>query len=231
MLEKEKSEIRIRLEIAALIIMGVVVVAVIIMLTRGGVDWFTDSAWSKVSVGGWIAVAVIAAVALSLQYYLLILLRFRILRHVFWLLPAIWLLHNGLLVIQRLMESEAGEALTGWLPLTDLFGWLLSAVFLPLLAGGGAVAAIIDSGSIMPIQACQAANMALNAAGIGNQDIFSRLIDHFDVFWDLLSESFRRQVAMEYATSRPFLDFGASGFFNLPYWFFNCGYYFSCITV
>ncbi len=37
----------------------------------------------------------------------------------------------------------------GWVPLGDLLGWLLSAVYLPLLVGSGVAVAIIDSSGSM----------------------------------------------------------------------------------
>lgn len=227
----DESESRERLINSALIALGLGVAAVMIVLARSGFDWLTQTAWSKITLTGWLAILFIVCIILPVQYYLLVLLRHRILKHIFWLLPAAWLFLNGLIVIQRLMESEAGEALTGWLPLTDLVGWLLCVAFFPLLIGAGAIMAIIDSTSIVLSQACQSAELALTAAAVGDKDPIPRLFSYLDVFAGLISDSFRQQVAVEHATARPFLDFGSSGLFNLPYWFFKIGYNFSCMAV
>jgi hypothetical protein len=227
----EKSEIRIRLENTALIVFGAVLVVSMIVLYRGGIAWFSDIPWSKVTVLKWVAIGLVSAVGLVLQYYLLLLLRYSILRHLLWLLPVIWLVHNGLIVIQRFIEGEYHQALTGWIPITDLVGWFLSALYLPLLVAGGAVTAIADSAGYTLSAACQYAHATLNVAGISGWDMITHLGKVFDVFRHLVSDSFIQQISSKYAESRPFMDFGPEGLFRVPHWLFNIGYAFVCIIV
>ena len=230
-MDKEKSLLRKRLENLAWLLGGLLLAAGIIMAYRGGTDWFGNAAWDKVTGLEWFVIAVLVSLALLLQYGLIHLLRFTLFKHVLWLLPATWLFINGLLVIQRLMESEQGLAASGFVPLTDLVGWVLSAAYLPLLAAGGAVAAIVDSHSLIPSNACHYGNAVADVFGVSNRDLMDWAHEYFDVLWDLVSESFVRQVAPEYAGQRPFIDFSQDGLLALPHWFFNFGYTFSCITV
>ena len=120
MAKSDKGEIRVRLENLALIIFGAVLVVSMIVLYRGGIGWFQDVSWSRVSVLKWVAIGTFSAAGLVLEYYLLLLLRYSILRHLLWLLPVIWLFHNGLIVIQRFIEGEYHHALTGWIPVLSV---------------------------------------------------------------------------------------------------------------
>ena len=231
MLKTEKSEIRVRLENLVLIIVGILLVAGMLALFRGGLDWFSNTAWSRVSVLKWIVVGLIAFVALVFQYYLLLLLRYSLLKHLFWLLPVLWLVNNGLIVVQNFIEGEYHRALSGWIPLTDLFGWLISVVYFPLLVGGGAMAAIADSSGFVMTQACAYAHAVLETASVSNGSVLSYIYGHIGAFWDILADSFKQQVAAGHAGSRHFLDFGQNGLFRLPHWLLTLGYTFSCIAL
>jgi len=231
MAKSDKGEIRVRLENLALIIFGAVLVVSMIVLYRGGIGWFQDVSWSRVSVLKWVAIGTFSAAGLVLEYYLLLLLRYSILRHLLWLLPVIWLFHNGLIVIQRFIEGEYHHALTGWIPVTDLVGWFLSALYLPLLLAGGAVTAVADSAGFTMSAACHYAHATLDVAGISGWDMLTHLGKVFEVFRDLISNSFIQEVSSKYASGRPFMDFGPEGLFRLPHWIFNIGYSFVCVII
>jgi len=223
-----RSEIRERLENAVLIIIGAVIVCWIIVLYRGGVDWFSATHWGKITILEWAGIGLISFITLLVQYYLLMVLRHSLVRHLFWLLPALWIVNNALLVVDRFIQGQYGRALTGWLPLTDLVGWLLSVVYFPLLAGGGAVVAIADSHSYLLTPACHYANAALETTGVSG-GLFNLLVHHLGVFWDMVSNSFLKEVVTKGV--RPFVDFSTGGMLRLPHWFFNFGYSFVCVFV
>lgn len=222
------SEIRERLENAGLMLLGLGLLAGIIIAYRGGVDWFGAVAWSRLGVLHWIVIAVVAPVTLVAQYYLLLLLRHSILKHLFWLLPVLWLANNGFLVVQRFIESEYGRAVPDWLPVTDLVGWLLSLLYFPILAGGGIVAAIADSQGFMLTQACHMANVTMETFGMTGGDVVSYMVKYFDVLWDLVSRSFMDNVMA--GGHRPFVDVSVDGLLRLPHWFFDLGYGVSCLV-
>ena len=213
-----------------LITAGIVLVGIILLISRGD-TWFTATAWSKVSIVQWGITAAICIVALLLQYIYLRLLRHSIWKYSLWILLAIWAYNNGMVGIQRLFDQDAGLTLTGWIPVTDLLGWLMAAVFWPLFIAGGSVTAIIDSGSFLFTQPCHYARLALDAAGIASGDIVGYVLNHLSVFWDLVSDSFVRQVMDVYSHNRSFLDFSVSGAFGLPHWFYSLGYSCSCLAV
>ena len=135
-----KTEERAWQQNLALIAAGFVLTGIIILISRGE-SWFTATAWPRISVIRWIAAGVILPVGALLQYYFLMLLRHSFWKYVLWLLPAIWLYNNGMVGIQRLFDSEGGLALTGWIPITDLLGWLMAVIFWPMFIAGGAVTA------------------------------------------------------------------------------------------
>lgn len=224
-----KTEERARKETIVLIVAGMVLVGIIVLISRGE-SWFTATAWARVSVIQWVAAGVILIIAVALQYYFLMLLRYSAWKYVLWLLPAVWLYNNGMVGIQRLFDSEAGVALTGWIPVTDLLGWLMAMVFWPLFIVGGAITAIIDSSGFIFTQPCQYARLALDMAGVGTGDIIGHVLNYLGTYWDLISDSFVRQVASEYSRSRSFWDFSLSGAFGLPHWLFNLGYGTGCLA-
>ncbi|MCZ6803926.1 MAG: hypothetical protein O7D86_08350 [Proteobacteria bacterium] len=119
----------------------------------------------------------------------------------------------------------------GWIPLGELFGWLLSAAFLPVLVCGGTIVAIIDSSGSMLTQACYYAGIALYVAGISPWNIISYSMNFVSVMWDLLSNSFVQQVVSERAMNRAFPDFSLSSTFGLPYRVLSIGYSFTCIVI
>lgn len=212
----------------ALVTAGIVLMGVIVIISRGE-TWFTAAAWSKISVVQWVVLGVILSIALVLQYYFLMLLRHSFWKYLLWLLPVIWLYNNGMVGIQRLFDSEAGMTLTGWIPITDLFGWLMAAVYWPLFTAGGAATSIIDSNAFRLSQACYYAHIALDAAGVSPGDIVGHVLNHLSVFWNMVSDSFVKQVTMAYSHNRSFFDFSMAGAFGLPHWFFSLGYNFSCV--
>lgn len=223
------SETRERLENVGLILLGLGLVAGLIIAYRGGVDWFGTVAWSRIGVLHWIIIAVVIPVTLVAQYYLLLLLRHSLLKHLFWLLPVLWLVDNALLILHRFIESEYGRAMPDWLPVTDLVGWLLSLLYFPTLIGGGIVAAIADSQGFMLTQACHVANVTMETFGMTGGDVLSYMARYFDVLRDLVSDSFMRNVMAE--GHRPFVDVSVDGLLRLPHWFFDLGYGFSCLTI
>ena len=231
MLNVNKKEIRDTKINIAIVITGIVLVIGLIIYSRGGVGWFTSTAWSQVSIIKWVFIVAILGIALVLQYYFLLLLRYSIAKYlVLWLLPIIWLFNNGLVAMHRLFESADEQTLlTGWIPITDLMGWLLGAVFLPLLVGGGSVVAIIDSSSLILLQACRIAGIAFEVTGISFWDFVTNVFRFIRVFLDLLGNSFMQEIVTENLKNRSFFDLSLSGIFSLPHWFYSAGYSFTCI--
>jgi len=227
----DKREAREKWVNIAVSIAGLAVVVCLIIYSRWGLGWFTETAWSKVSILKWISVVVILSIALVLQYYFLLLLRHSIVKYlVLWLLPIIWLFNNGLVALHRLFESAANETfLTGWIPITDLIGWLLGAVFFPLLIGGGTVVGIIDSGGTFMSQACSIAGMAMDVTGTSVWDIITHVPKFLGVFWDQVVNSFTQAVFVDNFKNRSFFDLTLDGIFSLPHWFYSVGYSFTCI--
>jgi len=226
--KQETREFRVNI---AIVITGIALVIGLIIYSRGGAGWFTTTAWSQVSILKWIVIVVTLGITIVLQYYLLMLLRHSLVKYlVFGLLPAIWLFINGLTAIQRLFESAAEDTfLTGWIPITDLMGWLLGAVYIPVLVGGGIVVAIIESGSLLLSQACQIAGMVLDVTGTSLWGFVTDVVKFIGVFFDLLGNSFLQEIAMENLRNRSFFDFSLTGIFSLPQWFYSIGYSFTCI--
>ena len=212
----DKKETRERRINFAIILAGLALVICMIIYSRWGVSWFTDTSWSQVSIIKWIFILIILSIALVLQYYFLMLLRYSFARYlVLWLPPIIWLFNNGLVAIQRLLESAAEETLlTGWFPITDLLGWLLALVFFPLLAGGGAVVGIIDSSSLMLTQACSIAGIALDVTGTSTWDFLSHILKFFNIFRELVADSFMQAIVTEGFKTRSFFDIRLDGIFR-----------------
>lgn len=209
---------------------GILLVTGFIIYSRG-FNWFTGSAWSQISIIKYVIAITVLVTAIALQYYFLMLFRYSTARIlVFWLLPAIWLFNNCLVAIHRLFESSAeATSLTGWVPITDLIGWLLGVVFVPLFLAGGVIVAIIDSGGFMLSQVCNLAGMVVDITGNSFTDIISGSSRFLGTFMDLLVDSFMDEVIRGNSTGRAFLDLSLSGIFNLPNWLFSAGYSFSCI--
>ena len=227
----DKREIREKWINIALVITGLALVVCLIIYSRWGLGWFTETAWSRVSILKWIAAGVILTIAVILQYYFLMLLRHSIVKYlVLWLVPIIWLFNNGLVALHRLFESAAdATTLTGWIPITDLAGWLLGAVFLPTLIGGGAIVGIIDSGGNFMPQVCSIAGLAMDATGTSFRDVLLHIQHFLGLFWDQVVHSFRQAVFPENLKDRSFFNLTLDGLLSLPHWFYSSGYSFSCI--
>ena len=212
---------------------GIVLVVGLLVIYREGLTWFTTTKWSSISVTSWISIGIIFSVSLVLQYYFLLLLRYSFVKYlVLWFIPIIWLFNNGLVAMHRFFDWTTDIiSPAGWIPLGELLGWLLSAVFLPVLACGGAIVAIIDSSGSMLNQACYYAGIALDVAGVSPWNIISYSMNFVNVMWDLLSNSFVQQVVSERTMNRSFLDFSLSSTFGLPCWVLSIGYSFTCIII
>ena len=227
----DKREAREKWLNIALVMVGLALVICLIVYARWDLSWFTDTAWAKVGIVKWIAVVIILSISLVLQYYFLMLLRHSIVKYlVLWLLPIIWLFNNGLVAIHRLFESAADSTfLTGWIPITDLVGWLLGAVFFPSLVGGGAIVGIIDSGGNFMVQVCSIAGIAMHVTGTSVLDILSHAPKFLHLFWDQVVNSFMHAVFPENLKTRSFFDLSLDSILSLPHWFYSAGYTFTCI--
>ena len=139
--------------------------------------------WSTVSVVSWISISLIFTIALLLQYYFILLLRYSFFKYlVLWFIPIAWLFNNGLVVMHRFFDWTTDIiSPTGWFPVGELIGWLLSAIFFPLLVGSGIVVAIIDSNGSMLTQACYYAGIALDVADISGWNIISYTMNFISV--------------------------------------------------
>jgi len=212
---------------------GLILVVGLLVIYREGLTWFTATKWSQLSVSSWISIAVILSVSLVLQYFFFMLLRYSFFKYlVLWFIPAIWLFNNGLVAPHRFFDWTTDIiSPVGWSPIGELLGWLLSAIFLPVLVGGGAVVAIIDSSGTMLTQACYYAGIALDVVDISGWNIISCSMNYINVFWELLSNSFVQQVLSERSMNRSFMDFSLSSIFSLPYWVLSIGYSFSCLIL
>jgi len=216
-----------------LLFAGLFLVIALLVIYREGITWFSATKWASISLSSWIGVSVILSVSLLLQYYFLMLLRYSVIKYiVLWFVPLIWLFNNGLVAMHRFLDWTTDIiSPAGWSPLGELLGWMLGAIFLPVLVGGGAVVAIIDASGSMLTQACYYAGIALEVTGVSGWNIISQSMNYINVTWDLLSNSFVQEVIRERATNRSFLDFSLSSIFSLPYWVLSIGYSFTCIVV
>ncbi|HIM07337.1 MAG TPA: hypothetical protein EYG49_02195 [Gammaproteobacteria bacterium] len=171
--------------------------------------------------------------ALVLQYYYFILLRYSIFKYlVLWLIPIIWLFNNGLVALHRFFNWTTDiVSPVGWLPLGELLGGMLSIFFVPVLLAGGAIVVIIDSTGLMLTQACYYAGIALDVTNVSGWNILSYSKSFINVIWDLLSNSFVQQVTSERLMNRPFLDLSLSSTLSLPYWVLSIGYSFTCVLI
>jgi hypothetical protein len=215
------------------LLVGIVLVISLLLIYREGLTWFSATKWTQLSAINWISIVVIFGLSLVIQYYFFMLLRFSVLKYlVFWLIPVIWLFNNGLVTLHRLFNLTADIVTpAGWITLGELFSWLLSAIYFPLLIAGGVVVAIVDSSGSMLTQACYYAGMAMDVAGVSVWNIVSYSMNFLSVIWDLLSDSFVQQVMHERSMNQPFLDFSLSSTFGLPYWILSIGYSFTCILI
>ncbi|MBL1143252.1 MAG: hypothetical protein HND53_14655 [Proteobacteria bacterium] len=216
-----------------LLFAGLLLVIGLLIIYREGLTWFTATKWSHISVVSWINIVLLFSFALVLQYYFLMLLRYSFIKYlVLWFIPVIWLFNNGLVAMHRFFDWTTDiVSPAGWIPLGEFVGWMLSAVFFPVLVGSGAFIAIIDSNGSMLTQACYYASIAMDITGVSGWNIFSYLTNFINIIWDLLSHSFVQEVIKERATNRSFLDFSLSSIFNLPYWVLSVGYSFTCIVL
>ena len=224
----EKRKVYVNL---ALLAAGLLLVVFLIAYTRGGFSWFSNAVWSGLSWVKWVWLVVLLGGAGLLQYYLFSLLRYSIVRIlVLWLLPLAWLFNNGLVAIQRLFEFTSDETfITGWVPLTDLLGWVLGAVFFPLLVAGGAAVAVVDSASVLFIDVCRVAGVLLDVTGNGFLEILSHVFRFLGNYAGLLFDSFSSDVLTDNLRNRPFWEFSLKGVFRLSNWLFSAGYNLSCI--
>lgn len=216
-----------------LLFVGIILVVGLLFIYREGLTWFTSTKWSHISVAGWISIGVIFSVSLLLQYYFFLLLRYSFFKYlVLWFIPIAWLFNNGLVAMHRFLDWTTDIASpAGWIPLGELLGWLLSAVFFPVLVAGGAMVAIIDSSGSMLTQACYYAGIALDVAGVSPWNFIDYSMNYISVVWDMLSNSFVQQILAERPVNRSFLDFSLSSTFALPYWVLSIGYSFTCIII
>ncbi len=216
-----------------LLLASIVLVIGLLVIYREGLSWFKLTKWSGITVVSWISIGALLSVALVLQYYFLMLLRYSVIKYiVFWFIPIIWLFNNGLVAMHRFLDWTTDiVSPTGWVPLGEFVGWMLSAVFFPVLIGGGIVVAIIDSSGSMLTQACYYAGIAMDVTGVSGWNIISHAMNFINVIWDLLSNSFVQEVLKERATNRSFMDFSLSSTFSLPYWVLSIGYSFTCIVI
>lgn len=216
-----------------LLFAGLLLLIGLLVIYREGITWFTTSKWSHISIFSWISISVIFIFALVLQYYFIMLMRYSFFKYlVLWFIPIAWLFNNGLVALHRFFDWTTDiVSPTGWVPVGELIGWLLSAVYAPMLVGGGIVVAIIDSNGSMLTQACYYAGIALDVADISGWNIISYVMNFISVAWDMVSNSFVQQVMSERAMNRSFLDFSLSSIFSLPYWVLSIGYSFTCILI
>ena len=216
-----------------LVLSGIILVVGLLLTYREGLSWFSLTRWSQVSILSWVSIIAISTTSLVLQYCFLMLLRYSSLKYlVLWFIPIIWLINNGIVAMHRFLDWTTDIiSHAGWIPLGDLLGRLLSAVFSPLLVGSGAIVAIIDSSSSMLTQACYYAGIALDVAGITPGNIVAYSLNHLSVFWDLVSNSFVQEIAANGMKDRAFLDFDLSSTFSLPYWVLSIGYSCACIVI
>ena len=151
-----------------LMITGCLLVIGLLLIYREGLVWFTSARWSTVSVISWVSISVVMGIALVLQYFFFMLLRYSVLKYfVLWFIPAMWLFNNGIVAMHRFLDWTTDIiSPVGWIPLGDLLGWLLSAVYLPLLVGSGVAIAIIDSSGSMLTQACYYAGIAIDVVDV-----------------------------------------------------------------
>jgi hypothetical protein len=228
--KKEQREKRANI---LLLITGCLLVVGLLLIYREGVTWFSSTRWLDVSIVSWVSIGAILGIALVLQYYFLMLLRYSFFKYlVLWFIPIAWLFNNGLVAMHRFLDWTTDIiSPAGWIPLGELLGWLLSAVFFPVLVAGGAIVAIIDSSSSMLTQACYYAGIALDVAGISPWNVIDYSMNFISVIWDLLSNSFMQQVVSERMMNRSLLDFSLSSTFSLPYWVLSIGYSFTCIVI
>lgn len=216
-----------------LMFVGLLLSVGLLLIYREGITWFSSAQWSALSIMSWVSIGVIFTVALVLQYFFLMLLRYSVFKYfVLWFIPVIWLFNNGLVALHRFFDWTTDiVSPVGWIPLGDLLGWLLSAVYSPLLLASGVVIAIIDSNSTMLTQACYYAGIAMDVANISPWNIVSYSMNFLSVLWDLVSNSFVQEIASLQTTNRQFLEFNLSNTFSLPYWVMSIGYSVTCIVI
>lgn len=214
-------------------LVGLILSIGLLLIYREGITWFSAVRWSDISIISWVSISTIIGVALVLQYFFLMLLRYSVIKYfVLWFIPIIWLFNNGIVALHRFFDWTTDIiSPAGWVPLGDLLGWLLSAVYFPLLIASGIVVAIIDSSSSMLTQACYYAGIAMDVANISPWNIVSYSLNFLSVVWDLISNSFIQEIVAQHTSDRQFLEFNLSNTFSLPYWVLSIGYSFTCIVI
>ncbi len=213
------------------LLLGCCISVALLLIYREGFTWFSATNWSDISIVKWISISFILIVALLLQYYFLMLLRHSFLKYlVLWFIPIAWLFNNGIVAMHRFLDWTTDiVSPAGWIPLGDLVGWLLSAIFLPFLITSGAVVAIVDSSSLMITQACYYARIAIDVADISIWQIGSYILNFISIFWDIISNSLVQEIASETMKDRSFFEFNLSNAFRIPYWVQSIGYSFTCL--
>ena len=212
---------------------GVLLVLGLLLIYREGLNWFSITKWSNVSILSWVSISAILCIALLLQYYFLMLLRYSVIKYlVLWFIPVMWLFNNGIVAMHRFLNWTTDiVSPVGWIPVGDLIGWLLAAVFSPLLLGSGIVIAIIDSSSIMLTEACYYAGIALDITGVSTSSFVSSILNSISIFWDIVSNSFTQDIISITSSDRSLLELNLSHAFSLPYWVLSIGYSFTCILI
>lgn len=215
------------------LLIGILLTVGLLLIYRDGLNWFSHTKWTKVSVVSWLTVSVILGISLLVQYYSLLLIRYSFVKYiVLWFIPIMWLFNNGIVAMHRFLDWTTDiVSPTGWIPVGDLIGWLLAAIFSPLLLGSGVVIAIIDSTSIMLTEACYYAGIALDITGVSATNIFSSVMNSIGIFWDIISNSFVQDIMAVTSQDRSLLEFNLSHAFSLPYWVLSIGYSISCIII
>ena len=229
----DKKEIREKKLNLILVAIGIILALVLIIIPRGGLSSITSTNWSDISLLKWILIAGAFFIALVLQYYLLLLLRYSFLKYlVLWMIPIIWVFSNGLVAMHRFLDWTTDiVSPAGWLPITDLISWILGAVFLPSLIGCGIIAAMIDTSVNALSQACYYANIAMDVANISPWNFIDYSMNFISVLWDLISNSFVQEVIKERSAQRSFFDISFSDAFSLPQWIVDIGYSFTCLII
>ncbi len=228
-MDKDKKEQRANY---ILLIIGCSLLIGLLFIYREGTTWFTSILWPYVSVVSWIVIGVSLSIALALQYYLLMLLRYSVIKYfVFWFIPILWLFNNGIVAMHRFLNWTTDiVSPVGWIPIGDLVGCLLGVIYFPLLLIGGVIVAIIDSSSAMLTQACYYARIAMDFTNTSSSDIISYSLTSCKVLWDIAANFFIQEMTAQHISNRQFLEFDLSNIFSLPYWVLGIGYSFTCIV-
>jgi len=78
-------------------------------------------------------------------------------------------------------------------------------------------------------QACSIAGIALDVTGTSIWDFLTHILKFFNVFRELVADSFMQAIVTEEFKTQSFFNFTLDGIFRLPHWFYSAGYSFTCI--